>query len=81
MGRRPYKGAPRTRNGAERGERTRRDDACSADGRATDTRSYASSRRGTRAACTRAALYQKVYRRDTGVSCVVTYDVSNEDRN
>ncbi|GBP89915.1 hypothetical protein EVAR_63578_1 [Eumeta japonica] len=43
-----WKGAPRTRGGAELGERTRRDDACSVDGRATDTRSYASSRRSGR---------------------------------
>ncbi|GBP55137.1 hypothetical protein EVAR_38018_1 [Eumeta japonica] len=35
-----WRGVPRTRCGAERGETTRRYDACSADERATDTRSY-----------------------------------------
>ncbi|GBP89926.1 hypothetical protein EVAR_63753_1 [Eumeta japonica] len=48
VGRRPLKGSLRTRGGAKCGERTRRDDACSADGRATDTRSYASSRQAER---------------------------------
>ncbi|GBP43658.1 hypothetical protein EVAR_30492_1 [Eumeta japonica] len=56
-----WKGAPRTRGGAERGERTRLNDACSADGCATDTRYYASSRRAGRGQPARGRRFTRNY--------------------
>ncbi|GBP65496.1 hypothetical protein EVAR_38835_1 [Eumeta japonica] len=53
--------APRTRGGAEPGKRTWRYDACSADGRATDTRSYASSRRAGRGQPARGRRFTRNY--------------------